>query len=160
MNIHSVGEEKYATKPESNWDAGANNTPRTKQVASRSQRQLSEHQKRSNQWRKKLHKLSSSSIRSQPLSTAVNVALSCTKVPSDPTKNSTPVPTVASTRKRHLFIFSSSSNDLTSWSSTSFSKVNDQLLKISKAIIIPYTIDEVTAPTYNPTDKNEVPLNI
>lgn len=61
MNIHSVGEEKYATKPESNWDAGANNTPRTKQVAEAALLTPEEVQP----MEEETAKLSSSSIRSQ-----------------------------------------------------------------------------------------------
>lgn len=43
---------------------------------------------------------------------------------------------------------------------TTFSKTKDPPFDFSEAIITPYTVDEVPAPTYTPTDKNEVPLKL
>lgn len=90
------------------------------------------------------------------------------EVPS-PNPAKEPVLTITIARRRHMSssssfssssFSSSSSNSSSSSAPTTFSKSKDPLLEITEEITTPYTVDEVPAPIYTPTKKNEGPLNI
>nr|XP_034312864.1 uncharacterized serine-rich protein C1E8.05-like [Crassostrea gigas] len=151
-----------ANKPGSKGDAG-NNKPPTKQVTETACSPPEEIQQQ-----EEAAIIVPPAV--DPLPTAAQEVSPPSEAPSNPAKD--PELVFTSARRRHMSFssssslsssssssssssFSSSSSSDNSSAPTTFSKSKDPLLEISEAITTRYTIDEVPAPTYTPTEKTK-----